>query len=235
MNMLEISRRYNLHSFAAARPVVRVAKSLTMLNEPSWLRSVVGVEGMISPAEAKKLYALAKDVHEGCIVEVGSYRGRSTCALAYGSAAGHQAPIYAFDPHEEFQGVLGGAFGPEDRGAFYRAMLRTGAYRLVRLLNIGCDVVAPQWKEPVNLLWIDGDHSYEGVKQDVEHWRPHLMDGAVVAFDDSVDEDCGPYRLIQEITVDGAFERIDLVGKVSVLRYHHVAPTGTQTLAGQTA
>jgi hypothetical protein len=59
-------------------------------------------------------------VRDGCIVEVGSYRGRPTAALALGSLSGFQVPVYAVDPQEEFKGIYGGQFGPEDRGAFFR-------------------------------------------------------------------------------------------------------------------
>src|SRR4051812_10676576 len=79
----------------------------------------------------------AGEVSDGCIVEIGSYRGGSAAALAEGvQRAGRETPIYAIDPHEPFAGVRGGEFGPEDRAGFYRRMLETGAYTLVRLVNL---------------------------------------------------------------------------------------------------
>ena len=74
-------------------------------------------QGMTSLKEVSLLYELAKQAKNGCIVEVGSYRGRSTVALGRGSMDGNQVPVFAIEPHEEFRGVLGGQFGPEDRGA----------------------------------------------------------------------------------------------------------------------
>ena len=55
---------------------------------------------------------------EGCIVEVGSFRGRSTAALCFGVKDGHDAPIYAVEPHADYTGFYGGKFGGEDRAAF---------------------------------------------------------------------------------------------------------------------
>jgi len=37
---------------------------------------------------------------------------------------------------------------------------------------------------PVNLLIIDGDHSYKGVMRDIEIWVPHVASGGFVAFHD---------------------------------------------------
>lgn len=172
---------------------------------------------MTSVADAELLFALAHDCAEGCIVEVGSYRGRSTVALALGTQAGANRPVYAIDPHEEFVGALGGRFGPEDRAAFYRHMLATGAYQTVRLVNLSSRIVAPQWELPVGLLWIDGDHRYEGVRSDFDLWMPHLTQHAVVAFDDAAISDLGPYQVVQELAASGQY-RVLREGKLSVLQ-----------------
>ena len=87
---------------------------------------VMTVEGQISPAESLLLFQLASKVTEGVILEVGSYRGRSTVALALGTRAGASLPVFAIEPHEPFQGALGGVFGPEDREHFFRNLLRAG-------------------------------------------------------------------------------------------------------------
>ena len=78
---------------------------------------IMSVEGSISADEARLLYTAAQTVRDGCIVEIGSYLGRSTAALALGTRAGFCVPVYAVDPHESFRGILGGdfSFGPSDR------------------------------------------------------------------------------------------------------------------------
>jgi len=170
---------------------------------------------MITFDEADLLFHLAARVDSGCIVEVGSYRGRSTVALAQGAGA---RPVFAIDPHEPFTGALGGTFGPEDRAAFFRAMLRSKSYERVRLVNLSSEIIGPGWREPIGLLWIDGDHSYEGVRRDWEVWSPHLAPRAVVAFDDSTDETIGPYRLISELTAVDGLDVVERVGKITALR-----------------
>lgn len=175
-------------------------------------------EGMINLAEATILYELAKACQDGCIVEVGSYRGRSAVALGRGSLDGHKVPVYAIEPHEEFTGEMGGKFGPPDRGAFYTAMLATSCYHAVRLVNLSSEVVAPGWNKKISLLFIDGDHSYEGVKRDFNCWSPHLAPNALVAFDDSTNPAMGPGQLIGELTQSGKFEQVRQVRNVTVIR-----------------
>jgi hypothetical protein len=175
-------------------------------------------EGMTSLAEAKLLYELAREVRSGCIVEVGAYRGRTTVALGRGSLDGHRVPVFAIEPHQPFTGVLGGRFGPPDAGAFYRAMLETGCYHVVRLVSLSSEQVAPGWPWPVALLWIDGDHRYEGVRRDFESWQPHLMERATVVFDDADDPALGPHRVIAELLATGEFHEVRQFGKITVVR-----------------
>lgn len=187
------------------------------------IRAIEQTEGATSLADAELLFQLARECHEGCIVEIGSYRGRSAVALALGTQGGANLPVYAIEPHEKFTGVLGGQFGPEDRGAFYRHMLSTGTYRTVRLVNLTSRIVAPGWELPVGLLWIDGDHRYEGVRSDFDLWEPHLTEHATVAFDDAANRDIGPYRVIQELIASGEYRMVQ-DGKLSVLQRSALNP-----------
>jgi hypothetical protein len=184
---------------------------------PEQLSDVPSIRGWLSRDAALLLYRLASQVAEGCIVEVGSFRGRSTVVLARGAEHGHGTRVYAVEPHEPFVGPRGGEFGPEDRAAFFRNMVRTGAYRTVRLLNTSSEIVAPGWTEPVALLWLDGDHSYEGVRRDFDAWGPHLLQGCDLVLDDTDDPRLGPQRLVEELTAAGWVE-VERVDRVAHLR-----------------
>lgn len=212
---------------------------------------MTALRGGITPAEGALLRRLASDVACGCIVEVGSFRGKSAVALAFGvrdQDTAQRPPIYCIEPHRPFTGFYGGEFGPADRGAFYEAMCRTGAFNEVALVNLLSEDVTPAWNQPVGLLFIDGDHRYQGVKRDFDCWDRHVAVGGIVAFDDAKDPDCGPHKLIGEILATGRYAQVEAVGKVVVLKKlrdvsclerplpqrrqrilvacHHVVPTG---------
>ena len=175
------------------------------------LRRSQKIEGMISDQEAALLTRLAGEIDEGCIVEVGSYRGMSTIALAKGA----HVPVYAIEPHEEFQGVLGGMFGPADRRAFFENLLRAGVVEQVRLVNLSSEVVSPGWQLPIGFLWIDGDHRYEVVRRDFYSWEPHLH--GKVAFHDAIQPTLGSAQLVDEL-LDNGFELVEHVQGTKVLR-----------------
>ena len=58
------------------------------------------VEGHISNLEGECLYHLARSSKtKGVIVEIGSWKGKSTIWLAKGAKAGNKNKVYAVDPH----------------------------------------------------------------------------------------------------------------------------------------
>jgi predicted O-methyltransferase YrrM len=40
------------------------------------------------------------------------------------------------------------------------------------------------WSEPIDFLYIDADHSYDGVTADLEAWVPHVKPGGLIVGDD---------------------------------------------------
>ena len=45
-------------------------------------------------------------------------------------------------------------------------------------------VVGKGWSTPVHLVFIDGDHSLEGCKGDIEAWEPHIVEGGYLMLHD---------------------------------------------------
>ncbi len=189
---------------------------LRLLRKPAPVRRAMSIEGRVSGAEVTGLMKLAAAVpDDACILEIGSYRGRSTSALALGT---NGAPVYAIEPHEAFEGVYGAQYGPADRRAFFENLLRVGVVEKVRLVNLSSEVACQGWTRPIGLLWIDGDHTLDGVRRDFESWQRFLVPGGVVAFHDADDPDGGPAQLIESLCASGPYEKCAAVHRIVALR-----------------
>lgn len=185
------------------------------------LDAAMAVEGQVKRVEAELLFNLAKCVPaDQVIVEIGSYRGRSSIALGLGSMHGCGARVFAIDPHDPCVGERGGTFGPPDQAARYRNMTDAGVGELVSVVCLRSSIVAAGWTERnVGLLWLDGDHHYAGLKADVDGWSGHLADDALVAFHDDQYPDVA--RLLDELAGTG---RMTFLGKVWAISYFRVGP-----------
>jgi hypothetical protein len=177
-------------------------------------------KGGINLTQGLALARLAATVDAGDIVEIGSYKGKSAVALGYGiKQAGRSGKtrLFCIDPHCAFVGELGGKFGPMDRRDFYLNMIDTGTYEEAALINLPARDVALAWKSPIGFLFIDGDHRYPAVRDDFFRWLPHVLDGGIVALDDSTLDQLGPTRLVAELA-DAGFVPFEQVEKISVFR-----------------
>ena len=74
---------------------------------------------------------------------------------------------------------------------------------------------SPQKK--IDFLWIDGDHSYEGVKRDIEDWLPLVKKNGFVCFHDYRDEP-DVKEAVDEIAKDGDIRFIKTEGCIYMAR-----------------
>ena len=67
------------------------------------------------------------------------------------------------------------------------------ATRIIRLLGRSQEI-GMRWSFPVDFIWVDGNHSYEGVKGDIIGWARHIVPGGVMAFHDCFDGEPPPHN-----------------------------------------
>jgi predicted O-methyltransferase YrrM len=150
-------------------------------------RATAEVEGWLADEEAEALYDAARAcTGRGAIVEIGSFKGKSTICLAVGSKAGKNVPVYAIDTH----------WGPRFE-EFEANVARAGVDDVVRPIAGRSQDVGRDFDEPVELLFIDGAHEYELVLEDFDLWVPKVVDGGIVAMHDTTWTE-GPRRVAEE-------------------------------------
>ena len=138
-----------------------------------------GISGWLLPDETEKLFEMAH-FHGDVILEVGTFRGRSAAVINEGARSGASRSERQFysvdiDPTSGFHAhnVLKPR-GLADRAIFFHGNLAT--FR-------DAFPVTP------TMAFIDGDHTYEGVKADLEQFATLLAPDTPVAFHDYLNTD----------------------------------------------
>jgi glycosyltransferase involved in cell wall biosynthesis/predicted O-methyltransferase YrrM len=133
----------------------------------------------LSIPERLLLYSLAMELPDyNRVVEIGSYLGASTCFLAAG-ARSRTGKVYAVDTWTNL------AMSEGSKDTYQEFLKNTEPLRewIVPLRGFSHEV-ANSFSEKIDLLFIDGDHSYEAVQTDLKAWLPKVRDGGIVAFHD---------------------------------------------------
>ena len=161
--------------------------------------------------EGALLYNLARKLPPGgCIVEIGSWKGRSTIWLGQGALESGNI-VYAIDPHTGTSSHE--LTGEEDTfEAFISNIKRAGLDKVVRPLRMTSKEACrgKLVKEKINMVFIDGEHQYEDVVIDYYYWGHYLPEDSIVAFHDTIGY-IGP-RTVVEATIFDVYSSWRLLG-----------------------
>jgi predicted O-methyltransferase YrrM len=171
----------------------------------AWPR-VAATTGYLSEREARFLMAAAAlSPAEGKNLEIGSFKGRSTVGIAYVTRELGLGKVVAVDPHTSPATTdpdlkrVGQTTSYDD---FVSNLRNAGVFERVEIKRAFSHDLAKEWKDPIRLLWIDGDHTYEGAKADLDMFKPFLADGAIVAMHDVLGTFEGALRVFVEEVLD---------------------------------
>jgi len=146
---------------------------------------IARIQGWLGDAEARALYEAARAcTGKGVILEIGSWKGKSTICLASGSRDGARVPVYSVDLHRD-----------KSFERFVANIERAGLTELVRPIRASSQEEAVGVSEPIELLFVDGAHDDVGVQADFDRWVPRVVEGGLVFFHDTVWHG-GPRRLV---------------------------------------
>lgn len=134
-------------------------------------------------SEFLELAKLVKDQQCKYILEIGTYRGGTL--FVFSQVATQDATVISLDYHFTLLGKMYFGFQKRVLGKFIRngqslVVLRKDSHRPETLASIHEALHGHQ----LDFLFIDGDHSYEGVRKDFEMYAPLVRSGGLVAFHD---------------------------------------------------
>ena len=151
------------------------------------------LEGFLYEMQGFTLMVLAEQgPGAGAIVEIGSFKGKSTGWLAKGTKKASREKVVAIDAFTGSPEHQPG-MGCEDHDivrigntleAFKRNIAAIGVDDYVETIVAKSEDAVAAWKGPIRLLFIDADHSYEASKQDFDLWTPHVVCGGLVCMHD---------------------------------------------------
>lgn len=141
------------------------------------------IEPRQNPLEIEELYRAVCELSPQRVLEVGTARGGTL--YLWTQAATDDATIVSVDLP---MGDFGGAY-PVEKVPFYQAFARPGQHlHLLRKDSHDPQTLAEVRQlfagGPVDFAFIDGDHTYDGVKADFLDYGPLVRSGGMIAFHD---------------------------------------------------
>jgi predicted O-methyltransferase YrrM len=124
----------------------------------------------------------------GQIVEIGSFRGRSTIVLR--RAAAPDVEVVAIDPHGggdrgPQQLAPDAALGEADHEAFHANLRRAGVDDDVRHVRRRSQDALGEVEGHIALLYVDGAHRYGPARADIESWGDRVAPGGTMLVHDA--------------------------------------------------
>ena len=183
---------------------------------------VADVEGWMSPGQGATLFDSAVNCPDGgVIVEIGSFRGRSTIVLA--TAADPSVQIVAIDPHagndrgpQEIDGFEDEA--ADDHGVFTANLAAAGVADRVRHVREFSDAALDTVEDEIDVLYIDGAHRYAPALADIRAWGARVGDGGTMLIHDSFSSIGVTLAIVRSLVFGGRFRYVGRARSMTIYR-----------------
>lgn len=186
---------------------------------PDLAETVAATTGFMPVDEGDALYDVALGARPGTWLEIGTYCGKSTLLL--GAAARSQgARLVTVDHHhgsEENQPgwewhdstMVDPRNGLLDTLPHFRPVL-DALSDVCSAVVAKTEVVAGWWNSPIELLFLDGNHTERTAQHDYRAFARHLVPGGLLlvhdVFPDPADGGQAPWHVVQAALADGFSE-----------------------------
>ena len=195
-------------------------------------RSAEQIPGWRRGAESDELARLSFTLDaDAVIVEIGSFLGRGAALLAGPRTLRGSGRVHCVDPFDgsgdafsvaEYERIRAALGGESLRQHFDANMARLGLEDWVEVHHGRQEEVVAGWREPIDLLLLDGDQSPAGAASAYDNWSPFLKKGGTIAIANSDPREYAP-------THDG--HRLVVVEKLGAGQYSDVRRVGSLTIA----
>jgi predicted O-methyltransferase YrrM len=176
------------------------------------LAAIDGVDGWLTADQGRRLYAAAASCPPGGrIVEIGSFRGRSTIVLA--AAARDGVEVVAIDPHAGTDRGPHEIVGHErearaDRAAFEGNLATAGVAGRVRHVAAFSADAHGLVDGPIDVLFVDGAHRYDPARADLRDWGARVQAGGTLFVHDAFSSVGVTLAILRELVASRRFRYV---------------------------
>jgi len=188
-----------------------------------YLKVLFGIEQAVtqtSKAEQLVLQKYCKDAQTA--VEIGVFEGVNTVLIAANMRA--DGILYGIDPF--FKGRFGVCYSKLTTVRSLKASHQLYKVRLIEKLSFDAVADVP---DEIDFIFIDGDHSIEGIRKDWDDWSKKIRKGGIIALHDTAVPVFDPSRSTlgsvkyfgEVIKYDQRFEIVEKTDSLHILRRKH--------------
>lgn len=167
----------------------------TTNKEQTWMRDKVSTEGLLD------LIKELGDTSQMSMIEIGSFVGESTVLFAqsFGSVTAIDPFEADYDPNDPTSYLF------EFENVFDTYLDRTSPYKNIKTIKATSNEAYEILKSNFNsfdFVYIDGLHTYEGVKTDIINYLPLVKTGGYIGghdFTNQIPHLVGVYQAVNEI------------------------------------
>jgi predicted O-methyltransferase YrrM len=188
----------------------------------STLDELRAVDGWLTDDQAGRLWSAAARARDGGrIVEIGSFRGRSTIVLA--RAAPPAAQVVAIDPHGGSDRGPGEYDPDRDRGdadhrAFVDNLRQAGVADRVRHVRLPSYAALPVVDGDAEVLYVDGAHRYRPALEDLRDWGARVRPGGTLLVHDAFSSVGVTLAQLRLLATGGEFRYVGRSGSLAEYR-----------------
>ena len=222
----------------SSNPLLRFRKELRIRSRrirlgklATYLEYSEQIPGWTRGAEAEALARAARSIQgDALIVEIGAFLGSASVLLAGARRLAGSGMVHCVDPFDasgdEFSAPvyseIAAGLSSSLRAQFMQSICAADLGDFVTVHEGTAETIGETWDQPIDLLFLDGDQSIEGVRSAFNLWEPWLKKGGTLVLHNSAPRRYEPHH-------DGHF-RI-AVERVIEPAYRHIRTIGTSTFA----
>ncbi|MBM4136783.1 MAG: glycosyltransferase [Nitrospira sp.] len=167
---------------------------ITQIPDSGGMIEVNGVKGFLCEGDIHFLFEKARNLpRNGIIVEIGSFMGLSSVIMAHALLAtqNYGARIYCIDTWEGSpeHATLNEVKNKQLFDIFLSNIKKSGVSSFIHPIHkASVDAASEFADQSIDILYIDGDHSFEGCYSDLKAWYPKLHKNGILFGHDCVPE-----------------------------------------------